>query len=191
MPASYFRSVLWGKVLLAGFCFTLAISCSRDNYAGEKHSPASLAELFGDTLLKADGSEVGLDAIDDKDLLAIYFSAEWCPPCRTFTPMLVEAVQTLEESDKSFEVVFVSSDRTPADMLNYMKSYDMPWLALPHGGAQAAALSQRYGVRGIPTLIVIDGNGNTISVNARSEIGMKGAAAYDDWMAIRDDSERQ
>ncbi len=185
MRTSFFRGTFLGTVVSVGFFCALSISCGHANQAGDQHPPASLAELFGDTLLKADGSDVGLDAIEDKELLAIYFSAEWCPPCRAFTPMLVEATETLKEAGKSFEVIFVSSDRNPRDMFSYMKSYNMPWLAVPHGGSVASALSQRYGVRGIPTLIVIDGNGNTISANARNEIGAKGAVAYEDWMAIR------
>jgi nucleoredoxin len=60
----------------------------------------------------------------------------------------------------------------------------MPWLAVPFGGEKAAALTRQYEVGGIPTLIVIDGEGNTITVNGRGDVVTKGALAYDDWLAI-------
>lgn len=182
MQRSYYRETFWKQAVLAGLVGMLTLSCSQGNHTGADHPPASLAELFGDTLISADGRQVGLDAIEDKAVVAIYFSAEWCPPCRAFTPLLVEAARTLKAEDKSFEVVFVSSDRNTEDMLRYMKNYDMPWLALPHGGKHASMLSHRYGVRGIPTLIIIDGQGNTVSVNGRNEIIANGAAAYDNWL---------
>ena len=45
--------------------------------------------IKGKTLNKADGSSHEADAaLAGKDVILIYFSAHWCPPCRTFTPVL-------------------------------------------------------------------------------------------------------
>ncbi|KAK0074992.1 hypothetical protein PV326_011971, partial [Microctonus aethiopoides] len=41
----------------------------------------------------------------------VYFSAHWCPPCRAFTPQLVDTYQRIRERGQNFEVIFVSSDR--------------------------------------------------------------------------------
>jgi len=40
----------------------------------------------------------------------IYFSAHWCPPCRSFTPQLADAYEKCM-GDKNFEIIFLSSDR--------------------------------------------------------------------------------
>ena len=41
----------------------------------------------GAALLRKDGSRVSVDALQGK-MVALYFSAHWCPPCRGFTPKL-------------------------------------------------------------------------------------------------------
>ena len=64
---------------------------------------AGLEELFPGTLLDSDGKEVSKDSLAGKTV-GIYFSAHWCPPCRSFTPNLVKF---RDKNKKDFEVVFV------------------------------------------------------------------------------------
>ena len=45
--------------------------------------------LFPAKLLDSDGKEVSSEVLNNK-IIGIYFSAQWCPPCRHFTPSLVE-----------------------------------------------------------------------------------------------------
>ena len=49
--------------------------------------------------------------------MGLYFSASWCPPCRTFTPKLVEFHKA--NKDK-FEVLLVSADNSSKAQANYM-----------------------------------------------------------------------
>ena len=45
--------------------------------------------ISGQTLVKADGSKVQAStALTGKNVICLYFSAHWCPPCRAFTPVL-------------------------------------------------------------------------------------------------------
>ena len=47
--------------------------------------------LSGQQLLRKDETVVEADSIlAEKKVLAFYFSAHWCPPCRLFTPVLAE-----------------------------------------------------------------------------------------------------
>jgi len=61
-----------------------------------------------------------------------------CPPCRGFTPKLVETYKKLKESGKDFEIVFASSDFG-----------EMPWLALPLGDERKEKLSELCNVEGM------------------------------------------
>lgn len=47
----------------------------------------------------------------------------------------------------------------------------MPWLAVPWQQiAIRAELAQLYGIRGIPTLLLLDSNGHLITMDARMEL---------------------
>ena len=62
------------------------------------------------------------------DMVAIYFSAHWCGPCRGFTPLLSKVYSEVKAAGKAFEIVFVSADRDEKSMASYFA--EMPWLAL-------------------------------------------------------------
>merc|ERR1712023_590324 len=79
---------------------------------------SALVSLFGETLnthpLKgvhgASAAKVSTAEALAGKTVGIYFSAHWCPPCRSFTPMLAKAY-TSHLKSKNFEIVFVSSDQ--------------------------------------------------------------------------------
>jgi nucleoredoxin len=96
------------------------------------------------------------------DYYAIYFSAGWCAPCHKFTPQLVEFYRQNKENHANFEVVFVSSDHSERDMLNYMKQFSMPWPALRFEDAKSPDVD-RYAGDGIPCLVVVDAEGKVVS----------------------------
>ncbi len=149
--------------------------------AAAKPAESVMAALFGQELLNAKGEKVSVDKLDGK-LVGIYFSAHWCPPCRAFTPELVKFHKAVAGAGKPFEIVFVSSDRNAKAMMGYMKETRMPWLAVPFGSPKKEALGKKYGVQGIPTLVVINAKGETVSTKARGEVSSRGAAAFDAWV---------
>ena len=118
----------------------------------------------------------------------LYFSAHWCPPCRRYTPVLAEAynahvaylLKAKDEKDMEgedvgeIEVIFVSSDSVKSEYDAYRSS--MPWLSVPFSNLHKLRikdeLSKKYGVRGIPMLVVLDGKtGEVITLNGRGEYG--------------------
>lgn len=87
-------------------------------------------------------------------VIGIYFSANWYPPCQTFTNLLVNAYEQLKKLSPGFEVVFVSSDEDCDAFNNYHAS--MPWLAVPFSDLKTKKfLNQRFNVEGIPCLIIL------------------------------------
>ena len=137
-------------------------------------------EAFGDKLVNAQGEAVSAAQLEGK-IIGLYFSAEWCPPCRTFTPRLVDAYNELKSAGKPFEVIFVSHDRTEEAMLKYMQGYNMDWLAIAFDGAKRDALKKQHGIRGIPALIIVDDKGEVISRDGRNEVTAHGATAFEKW----------
>ena len=136
-----------------------------------------LTKLFPEKLLNRTGKEVPRDLLAGK-FVGVYFSAHWCPPCRAFTPKLVKF---RNENREEFEVVFASSDRSPEAQFDYMRGAGMEWLTLPHRGPDANRLAQKFGVRGIPMLVILSPEGKVISSNGRADIMTQGNTALDAW----------
>lgn len=129
---------------------------------------AQLIKLLGSTLLNKDGEVPTSEALKSKKAVALYFSAHWCPPCRGFTPKLAEIYKGIVAAGKELEVVFVSSDREETAFKEYFG--EQPWLALPYADRKGKdALSKKYKVSGIPTLVILDGeSGELITKDGRS-----------------------
>jgi len=128
----------------------------------------TLTELLGETLCKGEkGATVKTaEALDGKKAVGLYFSAHWCPPCRGFTPKLAEAYEK-HLSKLGLEIVFVSSDQTTKAFDEYFG--EQPWLALPYEERDLKKkLSKKFKVSGIPSLIILDPDGNTITTDGRS-----------------------
>ncbi len=142
--------------------------------------PSAMEMLFGTGLINAEGDAASAASLEGKTV-GIFFSAHWCPPCRHFTPHLVATYKQMQEDAKPFEIVFVSSDRDEASMERYMQEAKMPWLALSFGDQHISLLKQRFGIRSIPTLVIIDDQGNTISTKGRLDVAKMGKAAFDHW----------
>lgn len=104
-----------------------------------------------------------------KDLILFYFSAHWCPPCRQFTPMLKDFYEEVD----NVEIVFVSSDRSNEDMLSYMKESHGDWLATEHGSSLTNDLKQKFGIQGIPTLVVVKPDGTLVTKDGRAHVCSK------------------
>jgi len=132
--------------------------------------PPSFWDALGSEFLKGtDGETVGVEELKGEGkYIGLYFSAHWCPPCRKFTPALVDAY-TSHLKAKSLEVIFVSSDRDQASFVDYFSS--MPWLAIPQGDPRKGKLSKRFGVSGIPSFVIVDAaTGETINGSARGKV---------------------
>jgi thiol-disulfide isomerase/thioredoxin len=168
------------RISLASLCRIDRDYVALEQKKDAREIPSAIKALFGSELVNADGQPVAPATLAGKKI-GVYFSAAWCPPCRAFTPKLVAAYQTLREEGQPFELVFVSSDRDQAAARQYMQDYGMIWPAVPHGSDRVAALKEKFGVQGIPMLVIVDAAGKTLSTHARFEVMQKGARAFDHW----------
>ena len=170
----------------------LALSVNADNREASKTTKAEAKSekkeskeakatgavaLFPEKLYNAKGEEVSRDELKDK-IVGIYFSAHWCPPCRAFTPKLVEF---RDKHKDDFEIVFVSSDKNEAAQMNYMKESKMKWLTVKYGSKGITDLKKRYQVRGIPKLVIVGPDGKTITEDGRGDVTRKAATTLDAW----------
>lgn len=99
--------------------------------------------LVGQRLLTSQGRLIDArDRLSGSPVWALYFSAHWCPPCRGFTPVLRDAYRNYVSGlpagqSPRVQVVFVSSDRSEGQQLEYMRESHGDWPAVPAGSALA------------------------------------------------------
>jgi nucleoredoxin len=129
-------------------------------------TPNVLASQFkGDLVSSKNGSLVRFDdePLAKKKLIALYFSAHWCGPCRKFTPQLVEFYNRVAPQHPEFEIVFVSNDRSPSAMETYMRETQMPWPAIDFAKLPGKEALKKYAGESIPCLVLLDNNGAVVS----------------------------
>ena len=145
---------------------------SYESRLARERTPANLPEsdaiakfLKGDLVQYRNGSVVHADdeAFFKKKLIAFYFSAFWCVPCRKFTPQLVEYYNRVAAQHPEFEIVFFSLDKTAAAMEGYMGEANMPWLAIDYQKLKNKEILRKNVGDSIPSLVLVDGTGRVLS----------------------------
>ena len=155
------------------FCLFMLVGWSK--------AQASLANLVGAQLVNTEGKSIEPADLEGKTI-GLFFSAQWCPPCRAFTP---ELVKFRNANQQEFEVVFVSGDRSREAQAGYMKKYAMPWPAIPYNAPQRNGTFDRFGVRGIPALVIVDDQGRLLERDGRAALRNDPANALDLWNPSR------
>ncbi|KAL0557721.1 hypothetical protein IC582_006271 [Cucumis melo] len=89
-------------------------------------------------------------------MICLFFSANWCRPCRTFTPQLVQLYNTLQKRGEKLEIIFISLDHDKNEFEQYFKT--MPWLAVPLNTELQKQLCGKYHVDCIPSFIPLCGD---------------------------------
>ena len=102
-----------------------------------------------------------------------------------FTSTLADFYEeALAQDVQDLEIIFISSDSDEESFVEYFGV--MPWTAVPYDRLDSnIALAKKYEVKGVPTLIILNGiNGEIIDNNGRSTVtGAKGniPKALDAW----------
>jgi len=114
-------------------------------------------ELTGTTAL---GTEFDWKQYRGKVVL-VDFWATWCGPCRREMPHVKALYEKYKE--KGFDIVAVSLDRDLDALAQYLKENNIAWTNL--AGDETQELAKKYGVRGIPTMMLIDQTGKIIDIS--------------------------
>lgn len=138
--------------------------------------------FFGKTFLSKKGQETARSLMD-KNIVCLYFSAYWCPPCRNFTPFLAEFYKEVRKQHSDFEIIFVSRDKDESQFKIYYEK--MPWLAIPYNDPRIKIFQKHFTIKGIPTLVVLGKNGEKICYDGRQEVVIYDLEAYNRWKNIK------
>lgn len=133
----------------------------------------SASALLPPSLLKAPGGPLikTADALGAAPLVALYFSASWCGPCRQFSPRLA-AFHKQAQGPQQPPIVFVSLDRDEPSFAAYFAK--LPFLAVPYDLANN--LASRLSISAVPSLLVFARDGTLVTAKgveglSRAEAG--------------------
>jgi thiol-disulfide isomerase/thioredoxin len=84
---------------------------------------STVAQQLGTLQLPGSTSVVGAEeALRGVSVIALYFAADWCGPCRQFTPSLKKYHHMVKDFKKrGFEVVWVSGSKNQAGFDSYFQ----------------------------------------------------------------------
>ena len=113
-----------------------------------------------------DGEIVRLSSLRGNYVL-IDFWAAWCKPCRVENPNVVRMYNAY--SDRNFEILGVSLDRTRTAWLKAIEQDGLPWQHVSDLKYWNSDAARTYQVNAIPATYLIDPGGKIIAKNLRGE----------------------
>lgn len=115
-------------------------------------------------------------------VVALFFGAQWCQYCRKFKPKLKEATDEINKYREALAVIYIPNDYTEGTVKEMLK--DTNWYRIPLGNSAIDELTELYDIAGLPTLIVLDQEGNIVDRKARNTIEIEGAHAIVQWNTL-------
>jgi len=128
------------------------------------------------TFTALDGSTVDLADLRGKVVL-MDFWATWCPPCREEVPNVVNVYNKYHS--RGFEIVGISLDQDRNALSEFIASNGMPWPEYFDGQGWGNSLAQRFSVRSVPQMWLLDRKGRIITKDGRSDLDGQVAALLD------------
>jgi len=119
-----------------------------------RHKGAPEAPDF--SLPTLEGQTVTLSALRGR-VVFLNFWATWCPPCREEMPSIERLHRELK--DQGLVVLGVDVDESPKLVAKFIEDFRLGFPVVLDAGSHVFS---RYGVRGLPTTILIDRQGRVV-----------------------------
>jgi len=128
--------------------------------------PGNPIEITG-TLL--DGRPFDQKSLEGQVVL-VDFWATWCGPCIAELPNVL--AQYKKYHARGFEVVGISLDEDKQALVDFVNERKLPWPILfeqSQGSGWNHPMATKYGISGIPTVILVGRDGKVVSLDVRGE----------------------
>lgn len=135
---------------------------------GELNKIAATRQPLELTFTAMDGREIDLADFRGQVVL-IDFWATWCVPCIKELPKLKAAHEKYR--DHGLVVIGVSFDNADAEakLRDFIEKNDMDWIHQYDGRGWKNEIGQRFSIRAIPTVFLLNREGVVVDTNARGD----------------------
>ena len=135
----------------------------------ERDTADLLDELVGKpapdfSAIDLNGDSIALQDYRGKVVL-LNFWAMWYGPSLLEIPNLKKVYDTYK--DEGFDIIGISFDYDEPKLRDYIKENNIPWRQILDNVAGKNLIAQRYAIRGIPTIHLIDRDGRLITHQAK------------------------
>ncbi len=100
-------------------------------------------------------------------VILLDFWASWCPPCRAENPNLVKLFH--KNKDKNFTIFSVSLDKKKESWIKGINDDQLSWTHVSDLAFWNSSAAKLYGVRAIPSNVLIDASGTIVARNLMGE----------------------
>ena len=155
------------RLFLSMFLALSLFGCSTSQHSSKEEEwdikEQSIEEKAPDFVLEdLEGKEVKLSDYKGK-VVFLVFSTTWCRYCRAEIPHLKKMYSQYKE--KGLEVINIDIQESKEKVSSFAAKHELPYKVLLDEDGEVA---RSYDVKGVPTQILIDGNGEILSRDSRS-----------------------
>jgi thiol-disulfide isomerase/thioredoxin len=109
-----------------------------------------------------DGRQVSLESLRGTPVLVHYW-ATWCEPCKVDIAQIRELAA--KYGPKKFAVVGIALDSDKSQLEKFLQAKPIAWPQLHEAGGLDGRLAEELGILTLPTMILLDADGNVVDRN--------------------------
>lgn len=137
--------------------------------------------MVSEIVFDKDGNKFIFGDIIKGKFIGLFFSGYWCPPCKRFTPRLLDTYNSINTPEPKWEILFISLDRNEEEYNECIA--EMPWKRMLLDTKKAKSIARRFFITGIPGLVMLDDQLNLLNLNARTHIELDIKGEHFPWKA--------